>query len=84
QGWPLYHASEAERLRALYPLRLATPATDPGKQLLTRTALLKAGYSRATIAAMTPVAERQNRHSGDWYPLYRVQTETRDDSGEKT
>ncbi|ECY9428649.1 cytoplasmic protein, partial [Salmonella enterica subsp. enterica serovar 1,4,[5],12:i:-] len=21
---------------------------------------------------------------GDWYPLYRVQTETRDDSGEKT
>ncbi|EAQ4723923.1 cytoplasmic protein, partial [Salmonella enterica] len=22
--------------------------------------------------------------SGDWYPLYRVQTETRDDSGEKT
>lgn len=25
QGWPLYHASEAERLRALYPLRLATP-----------------------------------------------------------
>ncbi|MCZ0161210.1 cytoplasmic protein, partial (plasmid) [Salmonella enterica subsp. enterica serovar Typhimurium] len=23
-------------------------------------------------------------HSGDWYPLYRVQTETRDDSGEKT
>ncbi|ECE0550195.1 cytoplasmic protein [Salmonella enterica] len=50
---------------------------------MTRTALLKAGYSRATIAAMTPVAERQNRHSGDWYPLYRVQTETRDDSGEK-
>ncbi|EJF3390011.1 hypothetical protein OP063_004451, partial [Salmonella enterica subsp. enterica] len=41
----------------------------PGEQLLTRTALLKAGYSRATIAAMTPVAERQNRHSGDWYPL---------------
>ncbi len=62
----------------------ATPATGPGEQLLTRTALLKAGYSRATIAAMTPVAERQNRHSGDWYPLYRVQTETRDDSGEKT
>ncbi|EAA4607437.1 cytoplasmic protein [Salmonella enterica] len=84
QGWPLYHASEAERLRALYPLRLATPATGPGKQLLTRTALLKAGYSRATMAAMTPVAGRQNRHSGDWYPLYRVQTETRDDSGEKT
>ncbi|EBL9939282.1 cytoplasmic protein [Salmonella enterica] len=52
--------------------------------MLTRTALLKAGYSRATIAAMTPVAERQNRHSGDWYPLYRVQTETRGDSGEKT
>ncbi|EHF4104957.1 cytoplasmic protein, partial [Salmonella enterica subsp. enterica serovar Newport] len=25
--------------------------------MLTRTALLKAGYSRATIAAMTPVAE---------------------------
>ncbi|EIP4524486.1 3'-5' exonuclease [Salmonella enterica] len=84
QGWPLYHASEAERLRALYPLRLATPATSPGEQLLTRTALLKAGYSRATIAVMTPVAERQNRHSGDWYPLYRVQTETRVDSGEKT
>ncbi|EBS3265843.1 cytoplasmic protein [Salmonella enterica subsp. enterica serovar Augustenborg] len=37
--------------------------------MLTRTALLKACYSRATIAAMTPVAERQNRHSGDWYPL---------------
>ncbi|EEJ6907534.1 cytoplasmic protein [Salmonella enterica subsp. enterica] len=35
--------------------------------MLTRTALLKAGYSHATIAAMTPVAER--RHSGDWYPL---------------
>ncbi|HHR9682967.1 TPA: cytoplasmic protein [Salmonella enterica subsp. enterica] len=84
QGWPLYHASEAERLRALCPLRLAMPATGPGEQLLTRTALLKTGYSRATIAAMTPVAERQNRHSGDWYPLYRVQTETRDDSGEKT
>ncbi|WP_395224925.1 cytoplasmic protein [Salmonella sp. SKLX107313] len=83
QGWPLYHASEAERLRALYPLRLATPATGPGEQLLTRTALLKAGYSRAAIAAMTLVAERQNRHSGDWYPLYRVQTETRDDSGKK-
>ncbi|EHD0028042.1 cytoplasmic protein, partial [Salmonella enterica subsp. houtenae serovar 50:g,z51:-] len=27
--------------------------------MLTRTVLLKAGYSRATIAAMTPVAERQ-------------------------
>ncbi|EDC6228558.1 cytoplasmic protein [Salmonella enterica subsp. enterica serovar Eastbourne] len=83
QGGPLYHASEAERLRALCPPRLATPATGPGEQLLTRTALLKAGYSRATIAAMTPVAGRQNRHSGDWYPLFRVQTETRDDSGKK-
>lgn len=62
----------------------ATPATGPGEQLLTRTALLKAGYSRATMAAMTPVAGRQNRHSGDRDPLYRVQTETRDDSGEKT
>ncbi|EGD6367910.1 cytoplasmic protein [Salmonella enterica] len=37
--------------------------------MLTRTARLKAGYSHATIAAMTPVAERQNRHRGDWYPL---------------
>ncbi|EHY66983.1 hypothetical protein SEHO0A_pSEHO0A2p06277 (plasmid) [Salmonella enterica subsp. houtenae str. ATCC BAA-1581] len=46
QGWPLYHASEAERLRALCPPRLATPATGPGEQLLTRTVLLKAGYSR--------------------------------------
>ncbi|EBP8105758.1 cytoplasmic protein [Salmonella enterica subsp. enterica serovar Bovismorbificans] len=54
QGGPLYHASEAERLRALYPLRLATPVTGPGEQLLTRTALPKAGYSRATNAAMTP------------------------------
>ncbi|HBB6657773.1 TPA: cytoplasmic protein [Salmonella enterica] len=84
QGWPLYHASEAEQLRALYPLWLATPATGSGEQLLTRTALLKAGYSRATIAAMVPVAEWQSRHSGDWYPLYRVKTETRDNSGEKT
>ncbi|EEO8334553.1 cytoplasmic protein [Salmonella enterica subsp. enterica serovar Give] len=50
---------------------------------MTRTALLKAGYSRATMAAMTPVAGRQSRHSGDRDPLYRVQTETRDDSGEK-
>ncbi|EHE7050021.1 cytoplasmic protein [Salmonella enterica subsp. enterica serovar Adelaide] len=83
QGGPLYHVSEAKRLRALYPLRLTTPVTGPGEQLLTRRALLKAGYSRATIAAMTPVAERQNRHSGDWYPLYRVTTETRDDSREK-
>ncbi|EBP1800619.1 cytoplasmic protein [Salmonella enterica] len=63
---------------------LATPATGPGEQLLTRTALLKAGYSRAMMAAMTPVAGRQSRHSGDRDPLYRVQTETRDDSGEKT
>ncbi|EMD9041382.1 cytoplasmic protein [Salmonella enterica] len=52
--------------------------------MLTRTALLKAGYSRASIAAMTPVAEQQNRHSGDWYPLYRVKTETRDGPGGKT
>lgn len=37
----------------------ATPATGPREQLLTRTVLLKAGYSRATIAAMTQVAERQ-------------------------
>ncbi|HID8658782.1 TPA: cytoplasmic protein [Salmonella enterica subsp. enterica serovar Horsham] len=84
QGWPLYPESEAERIRAQFPLRFTTPAPGPGEALLTRTALLKAGYTRATIAAMTPVAERQNRHSGDWYPLYRVQTETRDDSGEKT
>ncbi|EGI5335917.1 hypothetical protein UJ85_004725 [Salmonella enterica subsp. enterica serovar Caracas] len=54
QGGPLYHASEAERLRAFCPLRLATSVTGPGEQLLTRTVLLKAGYSRATIAAMTP------------------------------
>ncbi|EIP0100442.1 cytoplasmic protein, partial [Salmonella enterica subsp. enterica serovar Wangata] len=27
-----------------------TPATGPGEQLLTRTALLKTGYLRATIA----------------------------------
>ncbi|EAB6125069.1 hypothetical protein D6Q91_25785, partial [Salmonella enterica subsp. enterica] len=54
QGGPLYHAPEAERLRAFHPLRLATPATGPGEQLLTRTALPKAGYSRATNAAMTP------------------------------
>lgn len=78
QGWPLYPESEAGRIRARFPLRLATPATGPGEQLLTRTALLKAGYTRATIAAMTPVAERQNRHSGDWYPLYLVKTETAD------
>lgn len=38
QGWPLYHASEVERLRAFHPLRLATPATGPGEQLLIRTA----------------------------------------------
>lgn len=76
QGWPLYPESEAERIRALFPLRLATPVTGPGEQLLTRTALLNAGYTRAMIAAMTPVAERQNRHSGDWYPLYKVKTET--------
>lgn len=76
QGWPLYPESETERIRARFPLRFATPATGPGEQLLTRTALLKAGYTRAMIAAMTPVAERQNRHSGDWYPLYQVKTET--------
>lgn len=46
QGGPLYHAPEAERLRALCPPRLATPATGPEEQLLTRTVLLKAGYSR--------------------------------------
>lgn len=76
QGWPLYPESETERIRALFPLRLATPVTGPGEQLLTRTALLNVGYTRAMIAAMTPVAERQNRHSGDWYPLYKVKTET--------
>lgn len=78
QGWLLYPESEAERIRARFPLRFATPATGPGEQLLTRTALLNAGYTRAMIAAMTPVAERQNRHSGDWYPLYKVKTETTD------
>ncbi|EAA9092258.1 hypothetical protein NUI41_003590 [Salmonella enterica subsp. enterica serovar Newport] len=52
----------AQRTEAGWPI-------GPGEQLLTRTALLKAGCSRATIAAMTTVAERQNRHSGDWYPL---------------
>lgn len=78
QGWLLYPESETERIRARFPLRFATPATGPGDALLTRTALLKAGYSRAAIAAMTPVAERQNRHSGDWYPLYLVKTETPD------
>lgn len=78
QGWQLYPESETERIRARFPLRFTTPATGPGEVLLTRTALLKAGYTRATIAAMTPVVERQNGHSGDWYPLYLVKTETPD------
>lgn len=43
-----------------------------------------AAESGLLTSAMTPpVAGRQNRHSGDWDPLYRVQTETRDDSGKK-
>lgn len=72
QGWPLFHESEAGRIRALYPLRFEYPPLAPGETLMTKTALRKAGMSMKEIASLTPVAERQNGHSGEWYLLYKV------------
>lgn len=72
QGRPLYHESECERIRELYPLRFSRPELKNTEVLMTKTELLKAGFSREQISALTPVAERQNGHSGEWYNLYKV------------
>ncbi|EDT2962844.1 3'-5' exonuclease [Salmonella enterica subsp. enterica] len=72
QGWQLYHESECERIRELYPLRFSRPKLKNTEVLMTKTELLKAGFSRKQISALTPVAERQNGHSGEWYNLYKV------------
>lgn len=65
-GWNLYHENELERIKARYPLRFAS--TSPW--LLTSTQLQKQGVSREQIAAMKPVAERQNPYTHRWYGLY--------------
>ncbi|EDZ3589425.1 3'-5' exonuclease [Salmonella enterica subsp. enterica] len=79
QGWPLFHESEAERIRELYPLRFSSPQLLPGEVLMTKTDLLKSGMSRKQISAITPVAQRQNGHNGEWYNLYTVMKETPDE-----
>lgn len=72
RGWPLYDISEKARIDALYPLRIAVPVLAEHESLVTKTALKKAGFSDKAIEQMTPVAERQNQFSGEWYPLYQT------------
>lgn len=72
RAWPLYDRAEEERLTRLYPLRLAVPVVATTETLVTRTDLRKSGYTDQHIAAMEPVAERQNRNSFEWYYLYKV------------
>jgi hypothetical protein len=62
---PLYHASELDRIKAEYSLRLKDP-----KPCYTSTELKKKGFTKKEIAAMIPYAEKMNRISGYWYYLY--------------
>ncbi|PXW50385.1 DNA polymerase III epsilon subunit-like protein [Grimontella sp. AG753] len=71
-GRPLYSVKEVERIAALYPLRLSVPVAGKDELLVTKTQLKKSGFSAKSIAAMSPVAERANQHSGEWYSLYLV------------
>lgn len=41
--------------------------------LLTKTKLKKAGFSEDQIAALEPVAERQNPNNFEWYFLYKLE-----------
>lgn len=75
-GRPLYSVKEVERIAALYPLRLSVPLVGEDELLATKTQLKKSGISAKIIAAMSPVAERANQHSGEWYPLYLVKKDS--------
>lgn len=75
-GWLLYDTAEDARIRALFPLRYQEPVRFPGDALLTRSALQKAGMTAQQIAALKPVAERQNGFSGEWYNLYLVEKQS--------
>lgn len=70
-GWLLYSKSENDRLRAKYPLRFASVSRDNEFVVLPRSGLKKCGLTDTIINQLTPVAERRNQHTGDWYYVYR-------------
>ncbi|MDT7062680.1 3'-5' exonuclease [Citrobacter braakii] len=70
-GWLLYSKSENDRLRAKYPLRFASVCRDNEFVVLPRSGLKKCGLTDTIINQLTPVAERRNQHTGDWYYVYR-------------
>lgn len=73
RAWPLYDIAEKERIQRLYPLRFACPTVNDTEALLTKTKLKKAGFSEDQIAALEPVAERQNPNNFEWYFLYKLE-----------
>lgn len=73
RAWPLYDIAEKERIQSLYPLRFACPTVNDAELLLTKTKLKKAGFSEDQIAALEPVAERQNPNNFEWYFLYKLE-----------
>jgi DNA polymerase III epsilon subunit-like protein len=65
----LYRADAFQEAYALHPLR--RPLEPPqGHRLYTRTQLRAAGFTRAELVLLKPVAEEQNRKDWSWYPLF--------------
>jgi DNA polymerase III epsilon subunit-like protein len=62
---PLFHASELDRIKAEFPLRLREP-----RPCYTASELRRLGFTVKQIRELTPYTEKQNRLSGHWYHLY--------------
>ena len=67
-GWHLYDVSEFQRIKKLYPLRLAYPTPHQGEWLVSKT---EAKKLKIDIHDMQPVLEEQTGY-GNWYYRYRV------------
>lgn len=69
-AWPLYEKLEYERIKAIFPLRLARIKLDFNKEtLITKT---KAKQLKINLEGIEPVLEQQTSY-GDWYYLYKVE-----------
>ncbi|MGJ0623989.1 3'-5' exonuclease [Xenorhabdus bovienii] len=84
KSWPLYHVTELERIKTLYPLRLINlnPAEilTPNETLMTRVQLRKKGYSNEDIDKFPPFAEKQNPTNQKWYFIYKIEKDTQKDN----
>ena len=68
-AWPLYNKSEYERIKAIFPLRLAKIKLDSNKEkLITKT---EAKQLNINLKNIKPVLELQTSY-GNWYYLYKV------------